>query len=155
MDTDRRSRIVLLAIGGIVVVLISVAVVMAVQPPAHFDPATPEGAAQGYFGAVLDRDAGLAFTYLADDIRDLCTSSELRHVTPDSARVVIANTEIKGDTATVAVEITETWGEGPFGEGPFGAGPNTFTFDETLVMEQVGDRWLIVEPPWPIHVYCP
>jgi hypothetical protein len=155
MDTDRRSRIVLLAIGGIVVVLIAVAVVMAVQPPPQFDPATPEGAAQGYFGAVLDRDAGLAFSYLTDGIRDGCTRGELRHVTPDGARVVIANTEINGDTATVEVEISETWGEGPFGEGPFGAGPNTFTFDETLFMERHGDRWLISEPPWPIHVNCP
>jgi hypothetical protein len=155
MDTDRRSRIVLLAIGGIVVVLIAVAVVMAVQPPPQFDPATPEGAAQGYFSAVLDRDAALAFTYLTDDIGDVCSSGELRRATPDGARVVIANTEITGDEARVDVEITETWGEGPFGEGPFGAGPNTFTFDETLVMERSGNRWLISETPWPIHVSCP
>lgn len=149
MDTDQRSRLVLIVIGATLIVLVAVALVMAVQPPPEFDPATPQGAAQGYFRAVVDRDPNAAFDYLADDIRSECNRGELRHVTPDGARVVIAATEVTADEATVEVEITETWGE-----GPFDAGPGRLSFDETLFMERHGDRWLITETPWPIHDYC-
>ena len=153
METKRRSRIVLATIGGFVVALVAIAVVLAVQPPPEFDPATPEGAVQGYVRAVLDEDAGLAFSYLTDDVQRNCRAGELRNVTPDSARVVIAHTEITGDTAQVEVRITETYDEGPFTEGPLGGGRDTF--DETLFLELDDGRWLIAERPWPIHTYCP
>lgn len=48
MDTEQRSRTILIGIGAAVVVLVAIAVVLAIQPPELYDPATPEGAAQGY-----------------------------------------------------------------------------------------------------------
>ena len=134
-------------IGALVGVLIGVAVMLALRPPPGFDPATPEGTAQGYFRAVLDDDENLAFAYLTGALADRCDTGEMRHVTPDEARVVITRTEIDGADAELEVEITETYGEGPFDAG-------SYIFDETLVMERHGDRWLIAEIPWPIHIYC-
>jgi hypothetical protein len=148
MRTDQRSRTILVVIGTLVVVLIGVAVVLALRPPPQFDAATPEGTAQGYFQAVLDGDEDLAFGYLTETLRDRCETGEMRHVTPDGARVVITRTEIDGADAALEVEITETYREGPI----FDIG--SYPFDETLVMERHGDRWLITEMPWPIHVYC-
>lgn len=153
METEQRSRNILVGIGGLVVVLLAVAIAVAVRPPAEFDPTTPQGAVQGYFRAVLDENAGLAFTYLADDIGRKCPRGELRHVTPPSARVLFRRTEITGDTARVDVRITETYGEGPFAELPPEGG--SATFDETVFLELHDDRWLISESPWPIHTYCP
>ena len=147
MATDQRSRRFLVAIGALVAVLIGVAVMLAVRPPPQFDPATPGGTAQGYFQAALDGDEDLAFGYLTEALRARCNPGEMRRVTPDEARVVITHTEIDGTDAEVGVEITETYGEGPFDLG-------SHTFDETLVMERDGDRWLIAEIPWPIRMYC-
>lgn len=147
MTTDRRSRRVLVVISTLVAALLGVAVVLALRPPPEFDPTTPEGTAQGYVQAVLDGDEDLAVGYLTGALRDQCTVGGMRHVIPDEARVVITRSEINGADAELEVEITETYGEGPFDVG-------SYTFDETLVMERHGDRWLIAEVPWPMHIYC-
>ncbi len=147
MTTDRHSRNILIVIGAVVAVLIGVAVVLALRPPAELDPATPEGTAQGYFQAVLDDDEDLALGYLIPDLRQRCDTGEMRYMTPNGARVVIISTEIDGADAEVEVEITESYGGGPFDAG-------SHSFDETLVMERHGERWLIAEIPWPMH-FCP
>lgn len=147
MKTERRSRAVLAVLGIVVAILAVVAVVLAVQPPPEFDPATPEGTAQGYFRAVLDQDVEAVRSYMTTESIGSCRLSELRYFTPDQARVVIVHTEITGDRAEVDVRITESWGSGPFDA-------DSHTFDETLVMEQHGDRWLIARPPWPLEFDC-
>ena len=147
MKMDRHSRIVLMVIGAIAVVLVAVAIIVAVQPPEAFDPDTPEGTAQGYFQAILDEDEDLALSYLSDDAVAGCSTHELSYFTPDSARVVIAQTDIDGDVARVDVVITETWGEGPFGGG-------SNTFEETLEMTRSGGVWVISRAPWPITMFC-
>ncbi|MEA2023041.1 MAG: hypothetical protein U9N79_01985 [Actinomycetota bacterium] len=147
MKMDRHSRIVLMIIGGVAIVLIAVAIVVAVQPPHEFDPGTPEGTVQAYFQAILDGDEDLALSYLEEDLTTDCSTHELQYVTPDSARVVIEQTEIDGDEASVDVVITETWGEGPFGGG-------SNTFDETLIMTRDGETWVISQIPWPINMLC-
>jgi hypothetical protein len=59
---------------------------------------------------------------------------------------VIVDTEPDAGRIAVTVEITERSASSVFlGE------PNTFS--ETLVVERVGDGWLIVEAPWPIHCW--
>jgi hypothetical protein len=147
MRMDRHSRTVLVVIGAVAVVLIAVAIVVAVQPPQEFDPGTPEGTAQAYYQAILDGDEDLALSYLDESLLADCPRYELGYFTPDSIRVVIANTEIEGDEARVDVVITETWGEGPFGGG-------SNTLDDTLVMTRSGDTWVISRMPWPIDIFC-
>ena len=147
MKMDRHSRIVLVVIGAVAVVLITVAIVVAIQPPTEFDPGTPEGTAQGYYQAILDGDEHLALAYFDEDLLASCSTYELSYFTPESARVVIAKTEIDGEGARVDVVITETWGEGPFGGG-------SSTFDETLTMTRSGETWVISRIPWPIDMFC-
>ncbi|MEA3501341.1 MAG: hypothetical protein U9R47_01090, partial [Actinomycetota bacterium] len=143
MTTDRHSRIALMVIGGIAVILIAVAIVVAVQPPKEFDPGTPEGTAQAYYQAILDGDEDLALSYLDEDLLAGCSTHELSYFIPESARVVIAKTEIDGDEARIDVVITETRGEGPFGGG-------SNTFDEALIMTRSDDAWVITSMPWPV-----
>ena len=147
METDRHSRIALIVIGGVAVVLIAVAIVVAVQPPQELDPGTPQGVAQAYYQAILDGDEDLALSYIDDDVVANCSTYELSYFTPDSARVVIEKTEVDGDGARVDVVVTETWGEGPFGGG-------SNTFDETLIMTRSDDAWVISRMPWPVDMFC-
>ena len=147
MKMDRHSRTVLMVIGAFAVVLIAVAIVVAIQPPETFDPGTPEGTAQAYYQAILDGDEDLALSYLDEDLMASCPTQDLRYFTPDNARVVIERTEIDGDEARVDVVVTETWGEGPFGGG-------SDVFDETLIMTQDDDVWVITRIPWPVDMFC-
>lgn len=151
MGANDRSRMVLIAIGVAVAVLVGVAIVIALQPPTELDPTTPEGAAQGYFQALHDGDDTLLTSYLTDDLTDRCDAllylEDFRHYEQrDATSVSIISTEIDGNDARVEVTITVTYGEGPFAAG-------SDTFDETLVMEHQGDRWLISEPAWPWDRY--
>lgn len=147
MKTDRKSQAVLVVLGIVVAILAAVAVILAVQPPPDFDPATPEGAAQGYFRAVLDDDREAVRGYLTAESIRRCRLNEMHHFTPGRARVVIVHTDITGDRAEVEVRITESWGEGPFDA-------DSHSFDERLVMERDNGRWLIARPPWPIEFDC-
>jgi len=135
-------------ISALVVALIGVAIVLALRPPPQLDPATPEGTAQAYFQAVLAGDEDLAFSHLTEALAERCDPVEIRRRGSRQARVVITRSEIDGVGAEVEVEITEIYGEGPFDAG-------SYTFDETLVMERRGDRWLIAAiRPWSAFLGC-
>ena len=145
-ETD-RSRVVLIAIGIVVAVLVGVAVVFALQSPEVLDPTTPEGTTQGYFQALQEGDEDLVASYLTDDIRETCDEFSHfgafnRYPVGESVRVVIVRTDIDDGEAAVEVEIMLTYGEAPFEV-------DSDRFHETLVMKHSADRWLISEPPWP------
>ena len=151
MGENDRSRVVLISIGVVVAVLVGVAVVIALQPPPVFAPGSPEGTAQGYFQALHDGDDALVTSYLTDDLDDRCDDSLYledfrRYEQREATSVSIISTKVDGDEAEVEVTITVTYGEDPFAAG-------SDTFDETLVMEHHGDRWLISEPAWPWDRY--
>ena len=151
MGANDHSRMVLIAIGVVVAVLIGVAIVIALQPPEVLDPATPDGTAQGYFQALHDGDDALVNSYFTDDLKDRCDDARYlddfgRYEQRKTTDVSIISTEIDGDEAIVELRITVTYGEGPFDAG-------SDRFDETLVMEHQGDRWLITEPAWPWDRY--
>jgi hypothetical protein len=146
MRTVARSNVFLVGVAVAAAALLAVAVVLAMRPTPQLDPGTPEGAVQGYFQALLDNDAELAGSYLAGDLADRC-ESDLKRRSEDGVGVVIVDVTSRGAHVRVDVEITETYGSDPFGG-------SSYSFDETLVLEKHGDRWLIAEPPWPIY-YCP
>lgn len=147
MSTDQRSRTILVLVATLSVALVGVAVALALRSPARLDPATPEGAAQGFFQAVLDGDEDAALGYVTETLARRCGTGGMRYAAPDDASVVIMHSTVAGGTAELEVEITETRGAGPFGIG-------TDAFDETVVLERHGDRWLISQVPWPLSYYC-
>lgn len=141
-----RSSIVLAAIGSAVAVVAVIGLVLALQPPKEFDPGTPEAAIQGYFQAVVDRSRVDAERFMTPNLVERC-GADLNQIrdTADSLRVAIVDTERDGNRVAVTVEVTERSAAGVFLGEPH-------TFKETLVVERVGDVWLIAEAPWPI--YC-
>lgn len=145
MAGPTRSGVVLAIIGAVVVAAVVVALVLALQPPKELDPGTPEATVQSYLQAVIDEDQAEAVHLLTPDLVKRCGADlgQFRH-SPDSFRAVIVDTGSYDNRMAVNVEITEGAGSGLFGD--------SYTFEETLILEQVGDDWLIAEAPWPI--YC-
>ena len=140
-----RSGLVLGVVGALLAVLVVVAIVLALQPADSLDPGTPEATVQNYLQAVIDSDEAEAAALMTPDLAERCGADlvALRHA-PDSFRAVIVDTESLGTDAIVTVEITEGSGSGLLGD--------SWTFDESFVLEPVGTEWLIAESPWPI--YC-
>ena len=140
-----RSGLVLGIVGVLLAVLVAVAIVLALQPPDQFDAGTPEATVQDYLQAVIDSDQTAAAGLMTPDLVKRCGSdlSQIRR-SPGSFRAVILDTEPLGDDLIVNIEITEGSGSGLFGD--------SWSFDESLILIQVGDEWLIAEAPWPI--YC-
>jgi hypothetical protein len=146
MERGATSTIILVVVGTLVAVLVAVSVLFALQPPTQFDPNSPEGTAQGYFQAIEDGDKNLATNFLTEDLQEFC-DGEWRYRDFESAsRVVINDTKIDGDTATVKVAITVSYGDDPFGGG-------SYDHDETIKMVRVGDVWLISTLTWPMDAY--
>jgi hypothetical protein len=146
MERGATSTIILVVVGTLVAVLVAVSVFFALQPPTQFDPNSPEGTAQGYFQAIEDGDKDLATNFLTEDLQEFC-DGEWRYRDFESAsRVVINDTKIDGDTATVKVAITVSYGDDPFGGG-------SYDHDETIKMVRVGDVWLISTLTWPMDAY--
>jgi hypothetical protein len=141
-----RSGIVLGTIGAVVTVMVVVALVLALQPTKEYDPETPEATIQGYFQAVIDRSRIEAERFMTPGLVKRC-GADLNQIrdAADSLRVVIVDTEPDGDRMMVRVEITERSASSLILQ-------ESYTFRETLVVERVGDVWLIAEAPWP--VYC-
>ncbi|GMQ94852.1 MAG: hypothetical protein BMS9Abin12_2362 [Acidimicrobiia bacterium] len=146
MKAKTSSNTVLTAIGVAVALLIVVAVVLALRPPEEFDPGTPEGAAQGYYQAILDGDEDLASTYMTEELRASCNGRFWYYEDGEDARIVITRSEGNGSDAELDVTIEVSYGEGPFG--------GSYDQNETLVLEHRGNRWLISEPTWPMDVYA-
>jgi hypothetical protein len=147
MTQRRTSNTVLVAIGVAVALLVVVAVAFALQPPKQFDPNTPEGTAQGYFQAINDGDLDLAQTFMTAELRAACDGEWWFYERGPASRVVITDTSIEADTARVKVDITVSYGEGPFDGG-------SYDEDETLTMERKRDFWLISKPTWPMDPYA-
>lgn len=146
MERGAASNTILITIGVAMAILVGVSIFFAVQPPTQFDPHSPQGTVQGYFQAIEDGDEELAETFLTEDLREACGNRDWHDEFENASRVVITNTEIEGRTASVAVNITISYGDEPFGGG-------SYDEDDTIAMEQVGDVWLISKPTWPMDHY--
>ena len=146
MERGETSNIILIFVGVSVAVLIAVSVFFALQPPTQLDPNSPEGTAQGYFQAIEDRDEDLATSFLTEDLQGFCDSEWQYRDFESASRVVITDTKIDEDAATVRVNITVSYGDDPFGGG-------SYDHDETIKMVRVGDVWLISQLTWPMDAY--
>jgi hypothetical protein len=147
MERGAASNLILITIGVFVTLLVAGSVFLALQPPTEFDPNTPQGTAQGYFQAVDDGDDDRAESFMTDDLRRACDGRWWYEDMESANRVVVTDTRIDGDTASVDVDITISYGEEPFGGG-------TYDHDEAITMERFGDVWLISKPIWPMDRYA-
>jgi hypothetical protein len=147
MERGKASNTILILVGASVALLVAVSIFFALQPPRQFDPDSPQGTAQGYFQAINDGDEDLATSFLTDDLRERCDGEWQFRDFESANRVVITDTKIDGDAATVRVAITVSYGDDPFGGG-------SYENDETIKMVRIGDVWLISKRTWPMDAYA-
>ena len=135
---------VLAAVVGVVVLLAAIAGVVAANRTApSLDPSTPEGVVQEYLKAVLDGDYPAAAKLLSSssgcDLADVSSVSVSR-----SARIVLEDTVVDGDTAVVTVDVTEGADSGPFGD-------SGYSHTERITVERDGGAWKISGSPWLLY----
>ena len=141
--TARRPDRVLLALVGVVVVLVVVAlaVVFTRGEPAALDEASPAGVVQRYSKALIDGDAATAASYLTENAKSRCRGAYVSEPAP--ARVVLVSTTERTDSATVRVSIVRSSQGGPFG-------PSEYEVEDAFSLLRVNGKWLIDQPPYPL-----
>lgn len=143
-DDNRRSRIVLLSLVGVValVVVIALVAVFTRGGSPSFDPESPEGVVQRYTAAVIDGDAATAADLLEPDLAASCDP-----VPPPSEdrRVTLLRTTERDDTARVEVLIATVYGSGPLGTSEY---ESEGEFD----LVRISDRWYLTQVPWEFAV---
>jgi hypothetical protein len=147
MSGSTRWLVGVVAVVAVIVVIGVAAAAM--SKPRAYPADSPEYAVQQYVQAVADRDATKAFTYLSSELLDRCDTMPREAVTGrgrSNVRATLEETTIKGDTATVRVQITEV-----FGDAPFGGGESTQSLIFYLARTSAG--WQFTDAPWPL--YCP
>jgi len=136
---------VLAAVVGVVVVLAVIAgVVGANRSAPTLDPSTPQGVVQEYLKAVLAGDYPAAADLLSASSG--CSLSDVSSAgVSESARIVLEDTVVTGDTAVVTVEVTEGADSGPFGD-------SGYTHTERITAERDGSTWTISGSPWLLYL---
>ncbi|MEW1806321.1 hypothetical protein [Arthrobacter sp. SLBN-53] len=141
--TARRPDRILLALVGVVVVLVVVAlaVVFTRGGPAPLDESSPAGVVQRYSKAVIDGDLTAAGSYLTEGARSRCSGNYPGE--PRPARVVLVSTTERTDSATVRVSIVHSSQGGPFG-------PSEYETEDAFSLLKVNGKWMIDQPPYPL-----
>ena len=142
--TTRRPDRILLALVGVVValVVVALAVVFTRGGPAPLDEASPAGVVQRYSKAVIDDDIPAAESVLTEGAKSRCSGAYFGE--PRPARVVLISTTERADSATVRVSIVHS----SQGGGPFG--PSEYETEDAFSLLKVNGQWMIDQPPYPL-----
>lgn len=132
-----RTLLAVLIVVALLVVLALVAVLVRGTARESLDPNTPEGVVQRYAQAVIDGDDATASQYLAGRL-DGCDYYERG---TGKLRLTFRSSTISGDSATVLVTVTTSYGGDLFGNGEY-------SYDEQFRLVSSGESWLISEAPY-------
>ncbi|WP_131104314.1 hypothetical protein [Ornithinimicrobium sufpigmenti] len=144
--SDRPTRILLAAVAGLLLLAVVAAVLSATRADPGYAEGSPEAAVQSYAVAAVAKDGEEAVRHL--DPAAGCTAQHVEEswVRP-GARVVLRDTSVDGDRATVRLDVVSASG------GPFDA--SEWTNEETLELRQVDGEWLVTGTPWPLYTCRP
>lgn len=138
--SQNRNRLA----AGIAALVVVIGVVLGVilsKPAPRLDPASPQGAVQGYLSAALDRDFAVAVTYL--DPAGGCKVASFDNAwVPANAEVTLVKATVGEATATVDVKVTYRSNDILGGGG---------SESHTYRLTKDGSRWLIANIPWPLY----
>ena len=133
-----RPNTVLAIAGVLVAALALVAVLLSAQRQhTDFDEDTPEGVAQLYVVSLIKGDDEVALRLLDPELGCSLPFAAERILATISASTSSSN---NGDTATVALDITE-----------LDSGPPSWSHRETFELSKTDGNWRIVGEPWPVY----
>lgn len=131
---NARTRGLLAALA--VVALVAAATVVALtRGPVAAEPGTPEAAVQEFAEAVLAGDLDAALALVAEP-----RTERLRCAPRPGLRITLGDVTTSGDTARVAVTISEEGGDPLPGQA--------YTWEDTFQLERDGGDWRLVTWPW-------
>jgi hypothetical protein len=154
-DRHARGRSVLtisLGLGLLIVGCVTIILLTAdrqVGPPT-FPPQTPEGTVQRYVHALEDQDNETAYSYFSGAVQEDLSERDFTDRSSFTAplagfgfpgaerRVRLLGVDLRGDRATVTLEIEEYF-EGGF--GPFG--PGEFSYERPIRVALEDGEWKI------------
>lgn len=139
-----KPEAVLAAAVGVIVAVAGTAAVVAVRRDgAGPDAGTPEAVVAAYLRALASGDLPAALDQLEPSTP--CGLDDLaRAYVPTSLRAVLAGTTGDDEAVVVTVEITENPDESLMGSGGW-------SHDERIVLHRVDDAWRITGEPWPVY----
>ena len=141
-DTGRANRVLVVVLGSVAVIAIVAAVLAATREAPTYDRDTPEGVVQAYVAALINGENEDAARFLAPE--NSCDVSDLDQAyLPEEVRVVLLETEVAADTATVDVEVVMV------ADDLFGA--EEYAEEHTFRLTENGGEWLITGQPWPVY----
>ncbi|MET0853137.1 MAG: hypothetical protein ABWX62_04090 [Microterricola sp.] len=138
---DRTLLVILIAIAALVI--IALVVVFTRSAPAALDPGTPEGVVQGYSAAVIDGDNEAALEYLAPEVREQCDG--LDGLYTENLRVVLLDSDDRGESAQVQVSLVTSYDGGLFGS-------SSSESTETFSLVKNDGEWAITTVPWSLAI---
>lgn len=141
---NRANRILAIALGVIILLAIIAAVVSAGRPVAQLEPGSPEATVQAYVDAALDGRNDEAARWL--DPAGECTAEHLERAgtyTMAPTRMVLVDSTVTGETATVRVELVSGSG------GPFDS--SEYREQHTYRLTRTNGTWLLTGTPWPLY----
>ena len=143
--TQSNRLLVWMGIGLVALVAVA-AIVVALRSPASFEPGTPEAVVQEYVNAVLDEDSEAAFALLTPNAQRRCQLEDLedRYVRGEQSRIVLVDSEITEDTATVELEFNAASGDSPFDI-------YQYSFEQRFKLRDVEGEWRIASSQWPFY----
>lgn len=137
--------------GAIALMLAGFALLLVVRErePAQFPADTPQGVVQRYLQAQIEGRYTEAESYLSPSVLEPDGTRKPRFPsTPsqNSHRIVLEDTQIAGDRATVTVAITTFYG----GSGGLFGGSTEYTTPQVFELRRESGVWKIIAPEYPI-----
>lgn len=141
---SRAGTVLAIAVGVLVLLAVVAGVFSATRDSPDLPAGSPEAIVQDYVAHVYDRDFDAALELL--EPATSCTFEDLStSYAEPGARVVLRDTRVDGDRATVQLDFVRG------SDGPF---QSEWTSEETFVLtrsDQAG-QWAIADSPWPMFV---
>ena len=140
----RAGLVLAVALAGIVLLAVITALVWPHRAPTQLPPGSPQATVQAYLAAVLDGRTDAAAALL--DPAGACDVTDLDRVgglPPQGVRVVLLDATVRGDTATVRVELV--YGA----DDPFGLSEHRER--HTYRLARADGAWRLAGTPWPLY----
>ncbi|GAA5162208.1 hypothetical protein [Ornithinimicrobium tianjinense] len=139
--SGRAGKVLAVVVGVLVLLAVVAGVISATRERPELPAGSPEATVQDYVTLIYDDDLEGAAELLDPD--GSCTVEDLDLAFVDqAARVVLRDTSVDGDRATVRVGLVHPSGS-PLGD--------EFTQDETFRLVRSPDGWVITGDPWPVY----
>jgi hypothetical protein len=152
MQTFSSRWLVAVALVVVALILGSMAVAL-INPRGNVETLskdTPEGTVQRFILAIQDSDYTLAYNYLTNEMKEICTIAKMETNTRWSVndlndnRIELLDTEkLSNGRVKVKVRVSQTNVSPPFGV-------DEYSHQEWFILIYENGYWRFTEPPWPL-----